>query len=247
MANIERLKTGIDGLDNMLTGGVPLHNHTIITGGPGCGKTLLSFEILYNNARDGIPGTFIAFEERPQDVLRNAKNAFAELDDIDDLIEKKMLNIVGEEMPQKIESGETEEPTYAFGNIVSYVEDVIRQTGSKAVVLDSISLIKLMLGEKLTYRKSMISLMANLRRLNVTSFITVEMSSLDKADIRFTPEFFLADGAIAMYQSGNNEKRALNMDIIKMRGTSHSFAYAPYEITPKGFKVFSLEQSSEMF
>ena len=72
----------------MLDGGVPEHNQTIIAGGPGAGKTLLSFEILYRNAKAGIPGAFIALEEKPEVLLSNVKQAFKEFKDIDDLIKR---------------------------------------------------------------------------------------------------------------------------------------------------------------
>ena len=54
MSELTRIKSGIEGLDSMLDGGIPEHNQTIIAGGPGAGKTLLSFEILYRNAKAGI-------------------------------------------------------------------------------------------------------------------------------------------------------------------------------------------------
>ncbi|MCL5102466.1 MAG: hypothetical protein M1544_03875 [Candidatus Marsarchaeota archaeon] len=73
MDDINRIKTGVSGLDSMLDGGVPEYNQTIIAGGPGAGKTLLSFEILYHNAKAGIPGAFIALEEKPEVLLNNVK------------------------------------------------------------------------------------------------------------------------------------------------------------------------------
>ena len=83
MSELARIKSGIEGLDSMLDGGIPEHNQTIIAGGPGAGKTLLSFEILYHNAKAGIPGVFIALEEKPEVLLSNVKQAFKEFKDID--------------------------------------------------------------------------------------------------------------------------------------------------------------------
>jgi len=45
-----------------------------------------------------------------------------------------------------------------------------------------------------------------------------------------------------MYQVGEEEKRKLAMEVIKMRGNNHSFVTTPYEITPKGFKVYAAEE-----
>ena len=48
------IKTGIEGLDDLIGGGIPFANQVVLAGGPGAGKTLLSFEILYRNAKVGI-------------------------------------------------------------------------------------------------------------------------------------------------------------------------------------------------
>ena len=50
---MERVATGIKGLDEMLHGGIPQNKNIALCGGPGCGKTLLSFEYLYHGAKNG--------------------------------------------------------------------------------------------------------------------------------------------------------------------------------------------------
>jgi KaiC/GvpD/RAD55 family RecA-like ATPase len=237
----ERFKTGIAGLDTMLYGGVPINNQVILAGGPGSGKTLMSFEICYNSAKAGIPSVFLALEEEPDKVIKNAKSAFPEFKDIDDLIAKKLLYIDGEGSSNKLQQ-ESDSSKYIFGNMVADIEGILSEYNAKCLVIDSISLIKLMLGDELSYRRSMISLVSNLRRLNVTSFLTVEMPSSERKDLKFTPEFYIFDGIITMYQTGQEDKRTLAIEVVKMRGTNHSWVLSPYEIESNGFKVFTIEE-----
>ncbi len=54
--------TGICGFDQMTGGGLPTGRTTLIEGGAGSGKTILSLQFLVNGARNfGEPGIFVAF------------------------------------------------------------------------------------------------------------------------------------------------------------------------------------------
>jgi KaiC/GvpD/RAD55 family RecA-like ATPase len=243
-ATVEKVSTGIPGLDNMLYGGVPATNEVLVAGGPGAGKTLMCFQIVYSNAKAGKQTLFVTLEEKVDDVLKNARNAFTEFTDIDDLIAKKTLNIIGDEIPVPvIGSGEKEELFSSFSKVVTDIENAIKETNAKVVVIDSLSLLSLASGDKdvLTYRRALLGLMTVLRRLEVTAFLTVELETSERANIMFSQEFFIFDGIFVMYQSENNERRTLNLEIVKMRRTNHSLSFAPYEITEKGFRVFAVD------
>jgi KaiC/GvpD/RAD55 family RecA-like ATPase len=242
-ADADRILTGVPGLDQMLYGGVPVTNQVLIAGGPGAGKTLLTFEILYNNAKQGIPCLFITLEEDPADVLKNVKSAFTEFDDIDDLMNKKLISVMSAELP--IESvGGDKEVGGSFVKMMSKMEEVVKSMGAKCIGIDSLSLLKLLSTETdaLTYRRAILGLISTLRRLGTTSFLTIELNSAERKEIKFSSEFFIFDGIFMMYQSEGNEKRSLNLEVIKMRRSNHSLSFAPYEITPKGFKVFAIEE-----
>ncbi len=241
MSDIVRVKTGIPGIDTMLCGGVPEQSQMLITGGPGAGKTLLTFNILYNVAKAGTNAAFITFDEQPAAVIRNAKQTFSALPDIDALIADKKIIVDGTASALRITT-EATDTMYSFGNIVSDLEGIIKSNDAKVVVIDSISLLKLMLGNPFMYYKSMLALVSNLKRIGVTSFLTTELQSTERKNLRFSPEYFIFDGILAMYQSEAEERRVLTMEIIKMRGSDHSLALAPYEITPQGFRIFTVEQ-----
>ncbi len=245
MSELTRIKSGIEGLDSMLDGGIPEHNQTIIAGGPGAGKTLLSFEILYRNAKAGIPGAFIALEEKPEALLNNVKHAFKDLKDIDDLIKNRMIIIDGEDPSSRLQT-ESDSASYSFGNIISDIESIVKRNNARCVVIDSISLLKLMLVDTYHYRRSMLMLMSNLRRLNVTTLLTVEINFADRDKLKYSPEFFIFDGIIMLYQMSREDRRTLTAEVVKMRGTNHSWALAPYEMTSGGFNIYTVDQMGEI-
>src|SRR5579863_1247384 len=72
LAPLSKAPTGIEGLDDVLLGGLPAGRPTLICGGAGCGKTLLSMIFLVNGAtRFNEPGVFVSFEETGKDLADN--------------------------------------------------------------------------------------------------------------------------------------------------------------------------------
>ncbi|WP_281273161.1 ATPase domain-containing protein [Desulfosoma caldarium] len=61
----------MDGLDDILEGGLPRGRTTVVRGGAGSGKTLLGLEFLYRGASHGEPGIFFGFEEFTQQLREN--------------------------------------------------------------------------------------------------------------------------------------------------------------------------------
>jgi KaiC/GvpD/RAD55 family RecA-like ATPase len=235
------VKTGVAGLDAMLYGGIPEKNQVLLAGGPGTGKTLLSFEYLYRNAKAGNTSLFFALEEDPKRIVENFKGAFPELADVDDLLNSKKLIIDGQDPSLLLHAGTGESSPYEFGKVIADMESLVVSTGATRVVVDSLSVLEMLVSDPSIYRKSMLALSNNLRRLGVTSILTSEMPTPERDKLEFRTEFFIFDGIIVMYETGEEARRMLAMEIIKMRGSKHSFVTTPYEITPNGFNVIAAE------
>ena len=239
---VDRVATGISGLDKMFYGGIPAESQVLLTGGPGAGKSLLSFEYLYRNAKAGNASIFFAFEEDPEKIIENAKAAFTDLADIDAIIKSGRLVIDREEPTgELISATNKDEDLFQFGSIMTKIESRISETKATCVVIDSVSILGIMVKDVGTYRKYMLALITNLKRLGVTSIMTMEMENPDRNKLTFKPEHFIFDGIVALYQTGESTRRMLTAEILKIRGTKHSFTTAPYEITPSGFKIFAAE------
>src|SRR5690349_11347423 len=88
---IEKAPTGITGLDEITYGGLPKGRPSLLCGAAGCGKTLFSMTFLYEGAvKYQEPGVFIAFEERPTDLITNVGSLHY---DIPKLMAEKKLAI----------------------------------------------------------------------------------------------------------------------------------------------------------
>ncbi|MFA5246409.1 MAG: ATPase domain-containing protein [Candidatus Micrarchaeia archaeon] len=120
---VNKIPTGIAGLDTALDGGIPENNLVLIAGGAGAGKTTLSLQFLLNGARKGEKGIYISTEQTQNNILKQAHG-------------------FGKDLPSLIAAG-TLKITYI--NIIeeqemfSLVFDAIKQIGPKRIVIDSLS------------------------------------------------------------------------------------------------------------
>lgn len=231
------VKTGIADLDSILGGGIPAGSQVLIAGGPGTGKTLMSFEILYHAAMNGIPGAFITLDEHSDSVLKNAKSTFSSMTEIDKLVQNKAIVIAGEDSASKISTNTTLETSYSLGNLVSDAEAIIKSNNSEIAIIDSISFLKLMLGKGILFSKMVASLVANTRRLGVTAIFTTDIPYYSKKRMKFAQELLLFDGLIALYNLDASDKQKFVMEIVKMRGSDHHRELSHYKITDAGIKL----------
>src|SRR5687768_1296559 len=77
---VDKCPTGIEGLDEILSGGLPCGAPTLFSGGPGCGKTLFGLEFVVRGAQKfGDRGVFISFEENAEELARNVASCGIDL------------------------------------------------------------------------------------------------------------------------------------------------------------------------
>ena len=70
-ATINRLASGITGLDDVLGGGLPEFSFNLVAGPPGCGKTTLAHQIIFSLATPERPAIYsTVLGEPPLKMLR---------------------------------------------------------------------------------------------------------------------------------------------------------------------------------
>jgi circadian clock protein KaiC len=73
MPSPDLVKTGIAGLDDILSGGIPRGNVILLEGAIGCGKTTLGVEFVYRGiSQFDEPGLIVLFEVSPHKLVRDA-------------------------------------------------------------------------------------------------------------------------------------------------------------------------------
>lgn len=235
--DVERVETGIDGVDELFAKGIPKGSAVMVSGGTGSGKTILGLQILAGHAFQGDKCLYMSFEESEKSLLRHMQGFGMEprnLLESGNLVVKRFSPFVlrreiGSEL--KKERGEMDMDLGSTFLPKSFEPDFI--------VVDSLSsVLNAFTGEGVEYRRYVEELFRYLESLDCTSFLISETSQDAK---RFSPtgvEEFLADGVFVLYnfREGNVRERAF--EVLKMRGTEHQRKLVAMSIGDNGVEVF---------
>lgn len=225
---MDRTATGIDGFDEMITGGLPKNSLTLLTGTCGTGKTTFCAQFLYNGAtRFGEKGVYISFEENPEIVKMDMKQFGMDFDTLE--AERKVVFIKYD--------------PYHIEDIFDIIESNVRLIGAKRVCIDSISALGLYVRDIPELRRMIFNLGMTLRKLNCTSIITSEIPPGSSGISRFGVEEFISDSVIVLYYFKTETTFTRAITIWKMRATNHSKKIHPYEIGERGVVTYPQEEA----
>lgn len=243
-----RIKTGIDGFDEIIEGGLLQGRQYLLSGSPGSGKTTFGVQFLAAGALAGEPGAYIALSESIDTIVEDMSRYNFH---VNELIDKKKLffldigpnknygeyndfsTIITPDYDQKIDdSPETTPPSPQ--SVFKNVETLVKHTGVKRLVLDSLSAIRFTAQSPAQEERSIGKFIRNLKTLDCT---TILLSELIKPDA-YTIEQFASHGVIFLHNfMDKNDRMTRALQIIKMRGTKHDCDMRTLEFTPKGLRV----------
>jgi len=241
---IERVKTGIPGLDELIEGGFPRGDTILIAGRAGTGKSIMANQFLYNGATQyDEPGVLVTLEESPVSIKRNMMRFGM---DLDELVKKKKLAIVDlspskEVTPMKI----GEYPSFDLSGLEAIILNHVNKLGAKRVVIDTLAILAYKFRSRDILREEFFKLAANITRAGTTLILTSEIPAQHDGLGVFDIEAFLASGVIVLYNEMISEtSRSRSIEILKLRGSKHSSRIHSMRITDEGIRVWPAEIST---
>lgn len=239
-----RIKSGIDGLDDVLCGGIPFGSQVLVAGEPGSGKTTFGMQFLYNGAvKYDEPGLYVTFEEPPHAVFQNMTHFKWDLgrlmgEDRIRFIDASIsypLNL-SKQVPTRVKPFDLSE--YLMEDFYGDLETAVKEIGAKRIVIDPITVIGLHFKDPIEARRELFGLSRLLTQLGVTSILTSEISRGAQVLGRFGVEEFISTGVIVLRMVERGNRRLRTIEVRKMRGTAHFIDMIPLEIVEgQGIKV----------
>ncbi|MFB6254142.1 MAG: KaiC domain-containing protein [Halobacteriaceae archaeon] len=226
--DIARIDLGIDGLDEMIQGGVPKRSLLTTIGGAGTGKTTFGLQFLHKGINEGKRGVFITLEESRDRIIQTANTSgwdFSQAIQNDNLA---VIEIDPIEMANSLQSIRNELP------------GLIREFNADRLVLDSVSLLEMMYDDQGARRTEIYDFTESLKQAGVTTLLTSEASENNPYASRHGIIEYLTDGVFILQYVRPEDFREtrLAIEVQKIRNSNHSRATKPYEITNQGINVY---------
>ncbi len=230
---LQKVRTGIEGLDEITNGGLPKGRPTLVCGGAGSGKTLLGIEFLVRGATQfNEPGIFMSFEESAEELTKNVTSLGFDLNRLT-ASKRLLVDYVHIERSEIEETGE-----YDLEGLFIRLGNAIDSIGAKRVVLDTIESLFAGLPNPSILRAELRRLFRWLKKKGMTAVITGERG--DNALTRHGLEEYVSDCVILLDHRVSNQISTRRLRVVKYRGSTHGTNEFPFLIDERGITVMPI-------
>ncbi|MFQ6060650.1 MAG: RAD55 family ATPase [Thermoplasmata archaeon] len=233
---VQRISTGIKGLDERMEGGIPEKYVTLICGRAGTMKSTLAYSILFNAAKStGRRGIYVTLEQNRQSLVDHMVKIGMDPRQIKGeggiiIVDMARLR---KEMEKKQVEGEINWPQ----SVLTTVNNYKMKYGCNIFVLDSLAALYSITDIK-NPRSEIFMFFDKLRGLQITTFLISEMLEPDKLYFgQYGVEDFLSDGIFHLEMERDARNVNLYLSVVKMRMTKHDRGYYPLIVEHGGLEI----------
>ena len=237
--------TGIQGLDELVSGGFPEGRVILVVGGPGSGKTILASQFLYKGIYEhNENGVFASLDESKNHFYSEMQAfgwEFKKAEDkgkfvFIDATRMSRIAILREKL-QREETRSLRGKQLPIDKLVEEIQTKVQQINARRLVLDTIAALFYRFPDPVERRTAVVDLIESLSDLRITAIVTTELSHLS-LERNVLDEEYLVHGVIMMQTlfSGGATTRAIQVE--KMRGAKVNPNLVPYIIDRNGIEVF---------
>ena len=228
-SDIPRIDLGIEGLDEMIQGGIPERHLLVCIGSAGTGKTTFGLQFLHHGLEQDDPekAVFITLEQSYDAIMATA----AERDwNFEQYEEEDLLAVIDLDPVEMANS---------LQNIRAELPELIKDFGADRLVLDSVSLLEMMYNDQAKRRTEVFDFTRSLKQAGVTTMLTSEASDEHEYASRHGIIEYLTDAVFHLrYVRQETRETRTAVEIQKIRNANHSRETKPYEITGEGISVY---------
>jgi circadian clock protein KaiC len=219
---LERVKSGINGLDEMMQGGFPFPSTVLVAGSAGTGKTTFALQFLAQGVKDGEQGIFFTTLSEPTQWMLRFVTHFTFLDKDSFGRQIKYVDLGPflrkERDPEKL---------------LTYIDDQISEHMPQRIVIDPVSVIGSLI--KTDYRMFLYDLSTHLKNWRAISILTGEVLPQEPYPVEIS---YIVDSVILLSLGLTSEgSRRKYLEILKMRGTQHATGQHLMDVSADGITV----------
>jgi len=223
---VERIKTGIEDLDEVIEGGFPKGSLILLAGEPGVGKTVFSMQFLVKGCELNEPSVYVSFAEAKNTLIENfSRHLGVDLAKLEAEGKLKILDftVMKEE---------------GVSAILEAILGEVKAFKAKRLIIDSFSAMAQAFKEPIDVRIIVHTILSRIvREMNCTT-IMMEEVPIGRAEIGLSMEEFVADGVLRLRAGELDGRLFREMEIVKLRGVELKERKLAYTLK-NGFKVFS--------
>ena len=230
--------TGIAGLDDILNGGLVRHRLYLVEGVPGSGKTTLALQFLMASAKRGEPVLYITLSETEEELRDVAASHTWTLDGV------TITQLVPDESSLDPDAQSTifHPSEVELAQTVQRILDEVERLKPTAVVLDSLSELRLLAGHPLRYRRQILALKQYFAARKCTVMLLDDLTAAEH-DLQVQSISHAVLMLEQIYPEYGSERRRLR--VVKYRGMKYRGGFHDYVIRSGGLEVFPRLVSAE--
>jgi circadian clock protein KaiC len=230
---IPKVPTKIAGLDEILEGGLPRGRTTLVSGGPGSGKTVLGLEFLYRGAMAGEPGVFVTFEERAEAIRLNARSMGWDLAALE---KAGKMGIIEARLPgEEVISGD-----FDVQGMLAIVGGHVKRIGARRIVMDALDMLLRVYDDTKREHNELSRLHDWLIDRGLTSVLSVKTHRDENHGAQYEFLDFMADCVIRLDHRVMGQVATRRLRVIKYRGSGFGTNEYPYVFGEHGIVLFPL-------
>ena len=239
---MERLKAGVEGMDELLNGGIPRGRTILLSGSCGTGKTIFGAQFARKGVENGEPCVFVTFEQSRKKLIEDMREIGVDFEELDRTGRFRLIGgSVGRVRRFK------DRTKAKISDIVAEIEEVVQEIDAQRVVLDSVNLFMMLFETDAERRRALAELSAALDNLGCTSLLTCEVKEGANNISWYGFEEFVVDGVVVLFRRPVGKLFIRALAIPKMRGINHSKFVHAVGLEGDGLKVHPTESLDKDF